>query len=55
MAIDPAALKSEVETVVADVEDVLNIADALPLPAQVKTVLATVQTVLADVKAFLDA
>ena len=53
MSIDPTALKSEVETVIADVEDVLKVADALPLPADVKSVLDKVQTVLADIQKFL--
>ncbi len=53
MSLDPTALKSEVQTVIADVEDVLKIADGLPLPANVKSVLDKVQSVLADVDSFL--
>ena len=55
MSFDPATLKSDVELAVHDLDEVLAIADELPLPANVKTVLDTVKSVLADVETFLNA
>lgn len=54
MTINPTALKADVSNAVNDVEDILGIADELPLPPEVKNVLVTVHTVLGDVAEFLD-
>ncbi|CQD03869.1 hypothetical protein BN000_00670 [Mycobacterium europaeum] len=55
MAIDPAQLKQTAETLAQDADTVLQLAEELPLPAQVKKYLVDADAFVKDVEAFLSA